>query len=161
MSTGAKNALLIALQELWQSLSEIAKTRWAAFRKKNKYFQYRVYIITAFSVLMLATFIVVQPKRVRNRLGATVMAAKGDFVVGAYILIRNDSGDDWLGEVRVNLNGTHDTRIREGIKRGQQVTLKVGQFVPKKMASPTLSEAEVHTVWIKCSEGIEKYAVKF
>lgn len=146
------------LQNAGRSTEELVRAKIAEFKRRSKYFQYRVYTIAAFAMVMLLTIVVVMPSRQRNRLKAHVTAAKGDFVVGSYILLRNDSGNDWT-EVRVNLNGTHETRLRE-LRNGQQATLQLGQFAPKKGNAP-ITESEVTVVWVKCSLGVEKYPVTF
>ena len=130
----------------------------AEFKRRSKYFQYRVYTIAAFALVMLLTIVVVKPSKVRNRLDAYVIAATGDFVVGSYILVRNDSRKDWT-DVRFIVNGTHEAKL-EVLPRGEQATLRLSKFTPLQSAGP-LHEADVNELWVECSAGKEHYPVSF
>src|SRR6478735_2631409 len=93
---------------------------WANFKRRSKYDQYRVYIGAVYAALVVLTVIVVVPRSPSNRLGAYVLAARGDFVVGSYIMVRNDSRRDWT-DVTLTLNGSHTFKA-PALKVGEKLT---------------------------------------
>jgi hypothetical protein len=129
--------------------------RWQDFRHQPKFFQYRAYIVAAYVAAAVVTIIAVMPRTASNSLNAYVLAARGDFVVGSYILIRNDSGRDW-SDVLVTVNETHSFSA-PALAKGDRLTVRLKQL----QGSPALKEADVHTVRVHCSRGEETYPVSF
>jgi hypothetical protein len=135
-----------------------AKTAWANFRRESKFFQYKVYIGAIYAALIVVTVIVVVPRGPSNKLKAYVLAARGDFVVGSYIMVRNDSRRDWT-EVTLTLNGTHQFKPNT-IKAGDKVAVALKKFTPKA-GGAALQESEVQLLVIETAGGKEQYRIDF
>jgi hypothetical protein len=129
---------------------------WASFRRRSKYFQFKVYIGAAYAALIVLTVIVVVPRSPSNRLGAYVLAARGDFVVGSYIMVRNDSKREW-SDVTLTLNGSHSYKT-PALKVGEKMTVALKKF---EGASGALQEADVRELTIQTARGKETYRIDF
>lgn len=130
--------------------------QWQAFRRRSKYFQYRVYIGAAYVALIVLTVIVLVPRTPSNRLGAYVLAAHGDFVVGSYIMVRNESKRDWE-DVTLTLNGSHQFKT-PAVKVGEKLTVALKKFQGQGAA---LQESDVRLLTIQTARGKETYQIKF
>jgi len=139
------------------NLRERADAVWLDFRKRSKYFQLRALIGAIYVFLIVVTVIIVVPGSPSNRLKAYVLAARGDFVVGSYILVRNDSHKDWKNVV-LTLNETH-VYVAPPLAPGEKVRVDLKAFVAK--AQPPLLETQVRTLDIATSRGSERYTISF
>ncbi|MCC6807426.1 MAG: hypothetical protein IT381_08380 [Deltaproteobacteria bacterium] len=129
---------------------------WQNFRRRSKYFQFRVYIGVIYAALIVATVIIVVPRGPSNKLGAYVLAARGDFVVGSYIMVRNDSKREW-DEVRLTLNGTHAFKAPK-LRPGDKLTVALKKF---EGPSGALQESDVRQLTIETARGKETYRIDF
>ena len=93
------------------------------------------------------------PSAPRNRLTAYVLPARGDFILGTYILVRNDSHGDWH-DVTFTVNGTHRLTT-DWVVRGQSFPVRL------KSLTPAIEAADVRDILIACSRGSERYDVSF
>jgi hypothetical protein len=93
------------------------------------------------------------PRTPRNRLVAYVLPARGDFILGTYILVRNDSHGDWH-DVTFTVNDTHQLTT-DWVVRGQSFPVRLKQL------SPPIEAKDVHDIRIDCSRGSERYDVSF
>ena len=143
------------LLAVWADMRATVNELWRGFKGESKYFQYKAYIGAAYIALVLITVIAVVPRSPSNKLKAYVLAATGDFVVGSYVMVRNDSSKDWE-RVRLTLNGTHMFNVAR-IPAGEKVTVQLPKFEGDGPLTPDL----VHELRIDCSRGHEVYAVKF
>lgn len=135
---------------------ESLERAWQNFRRRSKYFQYKVYIGAAYAALIVATVIVVVPRGPSNKLGASVLAARGDFVIGSYIMVRNESKRDWT-EVELTLNGTYHFKA-PALKAGEKVVVGLKKFQGPGAA---LAEADVRELTIETPRGKETYRISF
>ncbi len=137
----------------WDKARDFAAAQYLAFRRRSKWFQYRVYILALYAGLVLVTVFAVMPHTRRNRLDAYVLAARGDFVLGEYILVRNDSSRPWQ-DVTFTVNGSHTLKA---------ATVEAGTSTPIRLNSlePPITAPEVQALDIDCSRGHEHYDLNF
>ena len=136
-----------------ESAKGFAQHEAQAFAAQPKFFRYRVYIIAAYAALIGITVLLMLPSAPRNRLNAYVLPARGDFILGTYILVRNDSHGDWH-DVTFTVNGAHQLKT-DWVVRGQSFPVKLVQLVPP------IDAKDVHDIRIECSRGIEQYDVSY
>ena len=126
----------------------------AEFKRRSKYFQYRVYTIAAFALVMLLTIVVVKPSKVRNRLDAYVIAATGDFVVGSYILVRNDSRKDWT-DVRFIVNtAPNNAPANLVIRDSQQSSVEAPEDVRSMIIRVSARTRDEDDMWPYVPRGV-------
>lgn len=136
-----------------ESAKGFAQHEAQAFAAQPKFFRYRVYIVAAYVATIALTVLLMLPSAPRNRLDAYVLPARGDFILGTYILVRNDSGGDWH-DVTFTVNGEHTLKT-DWVVRGQSFPVKLKQLVPPVDAK------EVREIRVACSRGSERYDVSF
>jgi len=149
----AVDAAKRAAQEAMHSAKDFAQKEAQVFAAQPKFFRYRVYIIAAYAALIGLTVLTMIPRTPRNRLNAYVLAARGDFILGTYILVRNDSHGDWH-DVTFVVNGSHTLKT-DWVVRGQSFPVKL------KELSPPIDPNEVRDIRIDCSRGTEQYDVTY
>lgn len=139
-----------------KTVRDALERAWRDFRRRSKYFQFKVYIAAAYIALIVATVIVVVPRGPSNKLGASVLAARGDFVIGSYIMVRNESSRDWA-EVTLTLNGAYRYKA-QALKAGEKVVVGLKKFQGPGAA---LTEADVRDLTIETPRGKETYRISF
>ena len=142
-----------AAQDAMHSAKNFAHKEAQVFAALPKYFRFRVYIIAAYVVLVGLSVVTMIPRAPRNRLSAYVLAARGDFIVGTYLLVRNDSPSDWH-DVTFTVNGEHVLKT-DWVVSGQSFPVKLREL------KPPIAEQDVRNIRIECSRGSEQYEVSY
>lgn len=147
-----------ALGDAWASFKRAVLARYREFRASSRFFQYRAYIAAAYIAVIVLSVIVVVPRSPSNRLRAYVVAARGDFVLGNYLVVRNDSSREWQ-----NITLTLDERYTftaPALAAGDKLTAPLKKFKSKD-GQPPPKDADVKLLRIDTSRGSERYPLSF
>lgn len=150
------------LGEVAEDVQGSVHARWEEFRARSVYFQLKALVLAVYVGLVVATVVFVPiGGSAANDLGARIVVLDGDFIVGRYFVIHNESRMHWR-----NVTITVDDGFaveRDLVQAGDKLTLyaqdfkktvvrkRRGREIPKLMSLPI--ERELSTITVRADEG--------
>ncbi len=127
---------------------DLARDVADGYRRSTRYFKMRAAVVGAWALLSIGTLWIACPSSgPKNGLGAE--ASLSEAFLGSQLLVRNESDALWR-DVVFTIDGGFRLE-RRTVRKGESVSLAVGQFRRGDEAAPT--DLRPRTLTIECSEG--------
>ncbi len=147
--------------DLLDRARELAQTGIADFRAQSRHFKKKTYILVGYVLIGLITVLLVLPESlITNDISAATLVGQTD-IGGTYILVTNESDDDWT-DLRVVVDGKWELQV-ERIRAGEQRELFMREFVEslqgedadeKVLPNRAPKDHQPFHLQIRCEEGL-------
>jgi hypothetical protein len=144
------DSVLANLLDLWGLVRSFALQLVEDFRKSDKYFKYKTFVIAGYVVLAILTFVIFIPGGELNQINAEVTLNKAEIIGGRYFLVSNLSTNEWK-DISLTLNNTYTAR-HSALGAGKKMPFYLSSFVDR-LSHPPSVKIVVQTLRIECNRG--------